>query len=104
MNFASKDFWIFDVDNTLVRDVEHPEPFADALALWRALREKGRVLSVMTNVGRLSARQVHAVVTSAGFDVELPNTFTAGAAAAAYIHNRAPGARCFIIRLSQRTK
>ena len=33
----------------------------------------------------------------AGFRIPVGNVFTAGAAAAAYVHNRAPGARCFII-------
>ncbi len=97
MDFSSKHLWIFDVDNTLIKDAEHPEPFPDALPLWKALMEKRRTLALLTNTGRLSARQIHGAVASAGFDVSLKNTFSAGAAAAAYIHNRSPGARCFVI-------
>ncbi len=97
MKLSDKKLWIFDVDNTLIRDVEHPEPFSDALGLWAKLKEKGVALAILTNVGRLSARQVHAVVKAAGFQVDVSHVFTAGAAAAAYIHNRSPGARCFVI-------
>ncbi len=94
---AEKKLWLFDVDNTLIRDVEHPLVFDDALKLWNALVERGRTVGVLTNVGRLSAREVHHAVTSAGFSLDIENTFTAGAAAAAYVYNRKPDARCFII-------
>ncbi len=89
--------WIFDVDNTLVRDIEHPTAFEDALALVETLRVRGRNVAVLTNVGRLSARQVRRVLHDAGFVFYESSIFTAGAAAAAYIHNRMPGARCFLI-------
>ena len=56
MTLADKKLWVFDVDNTLVRDVEHPQPFDDALALWDHLLKTGRKVAVVTNVGRLSAR------------------------------------------------
>ena len=97
MNLSDKRLWIFDVDNTMIRDVEHPEPFSDALNLWIALAKRDVTLAVLTNVGRLSARQVHGVVQKAGFQVNVSNVFTAGAAAAAYIHGRSPRARCFVI-------
>lgn len=97
MDLSKKSLWVFDVDNTLVYDVEHPNPFDDALSLWKALEEKGVTLAILTNIGRLSSRQVHQAVTKAGFNLPLEKVFTAGAAAAAYIHNRKPGARCFVI-------
>ncbi|MFW9909290.1 MAG: HAD-IIA family hydrolase [Candidatus Thorarchaeota archaeon] len=97
MNLSKLDLWIFDVDNTLVQDVEHPKPFDDALLLWNHLLDIGKTIAVLTNVGRLSARQIHGVVTAAGFKLERNHTFSAGAAAAAYIDNRMPGARCFVI-------
>ncbi|MHA1769918.1 MAG: HAD family hydrolase [Candidatus Thorarchaeota archaeon] len=97
MNLGSKKLWIFDVDNTLIRDAEHPIPFSDALSLWSALEEKGVALGILTNVGRLSSRQVHQAVTRAGFHIPVDRVFTAGSAAAAYVHNRSPGARCFVI-------
>ncbi|NWF95256.1 MAG: HAD hydrolase-like protein [Candidatus Thorarchaeota archaeon] len=97
MNISKCSLWLFDVDNTLIRDVEHPEPYADALALIKALKERGKTVGLLTNVGRLSARQVRAAVVSAGFDIDISNVFTAGAAAAAYIANRQPNARCFVI-------
>ncbi|MHA2178184.1 MAG: HAD-IIA family hydrolase [Candidatus Thorarchaeota archaeon] len=97
MSLGEKKLWIFDVDNTLIHDVEHPSPFDDALALWEALKEKGVELAILTNVGRLSARQVNQSLRTAGFDIQLDKVFTAGAATAAYIHNRTPGARCFVI-------
>jgi len=97
MNLSEKKLWIFDVDNTLIHDVEHPTPFRDALELWNSLTEKGVTLAVLTNVGRLSARQVHQVIEKAGFQLPIKNVFTASAAAAAYIYNRNPKAHCFVI-------
>lgn len=97
MDFRSKKLWIFDVDNTLMMDVEHPMPFDDAKKLWHALEEKGVTLAILTNVGRLSSRQVHQALKTAGFYLPLKHVFTAGAAAAAFVTNRNPEARCFII-------
>jgi len=97
MDLSKKSLWVFDVDNTLVLDAEHPTPFKDALKLWKSLKKKGVTLAILTNVGRLSSRQVHQAVEKAGFHLPLENVMTAGAAAAAYVHNRKPGARCFII-------
>jgi HAD superfamily hydrolase (TIGR01450 family) len=97
MNLREKRLWIFDIDNTLIHDVEHPTPFDDALALWNALKQKRYDLAVLTNTGRLSARQVNQAISKAGFKISAERVFTAGAAAAAYIHNRSPGARCFVI-------
>ena len=97
MDLTEKKLWIFDVDNTLVLDIEHPRPFEDALELWRSLQERNVTLAILTNVGRLSSRQVHLAIKKAGFQISIEHVFTAGAAAAAYVHNRAPGARCFVI-------
>ncbi|MHA1907557.1 MAG: HAD-IIA family hydrolase [Candidatus Thorarchaeota archaeon] len=97
MELEKKNLWIFDVDNTLIRDVDHPNPFEDALKLWNHLIKIGKTVAVLTNVGRLSARQIFNVVTTAGFKIDFENTFSAGAAAAAYVHNRNPDARCFVI-------
>lgn len=97
MDLITKKLWIFDVDNTLILDVEHPTPFKDALKLWHFLQKKGATLAILTNVGRLSSRQVHQTVEIAGFHLPIENVFTAGSAAAAYVHNRTPGARCFVI-------
>ena len=97
MDLRKKQLWVFDVDNTLIRDVEHPTPFDDALSLWNTLLEKGKTVAVLTNVGRLSARHIHSIVSSAGFKLDLDKTFSAGAAAAAYVHNRNPDASCFVI-------
>ncbi len=97
MKLAEKKLWIFDVDNTLVLDIEHPKPFDDALRLWRFLEKRDVTLAILTNVGRLSSRQVHLVIDKAGFQIPIEQVFTAGAAAAAYVHNRKSGARCFVI-------
>ncbi len=97
MDLSKKSLWVFDVDNTMILDSEHPTPFDDALKLWRALEKKGVTLAILTNVGRLSSRQVHQAVEKAGFSIPIEHVYTAGAAAAAYVHNRKPGARCFVI-------
>jgi HAD superfamily hydrolase (TIGR01450 family) len=97
MNLREKKLWVFDVDNCLINDVDHPTPFEDALKLWNALVEKGYELAILTNVGRLSARQVNQALSDAGFEIPLERVFTAGAAAAAYVRSRVPGARCFVI-------
>ena len=62
MDLNLKPLWLFDVDNTLLRDVEHPDPFPDALHLCEALKRKGKTITILTNVGRLSARQIHGVI------------------------------------------
>jgi len=97
MDLRDKKLWVFDVDNTLIRDVDHPEVFPDALNLWNALIEKGYEVAILTNVGRLSSRQVNQAISKAGFSIPIERVFTAGAAAAAYIRNRVPEARCFVI-------
>ena len=97
MDLSHKTLWLFDVDNTLIVDAEHPDPFPDALKLCETLKRKAKTMAILTNVGRLSARQIHAVVTSSGFKFDADKTFSAGTVAAAYIHNRAPRARCFVI-------
>lgn len=97
MNLRDKKLWVFDVDNTLIHDVEHPNPFEDALKLWNVLIEKGYEVAILTNVGRLSSRQVNQAISAAGFKIPNDRVFTAGAAGAAYVHNRVPGARCFVI-------
>lgn len=89
--------WLFDVDNTLIKDVEHPDPFEDALSLVKVLADRGKVLGILTNVGRLSSRVIHRAVVQAGFSFDLDKTFSAGAAAAAYVYSRHPDARCFVI-------
>ncbi len=97
LNIREKSLWLFDVDNTLIYDVDHPVVFPDALRLWNALMENGKTNAVLTNVGRLSSRQIHDVLKSVGFQTERNRTFSAGGAAAAYVHNRSPRARCFLI-------
>lgn len=97
MDLSKKSLWVFDVDNTMIIDVDHPTPFEDAMKLWHALEKKGVTLAILTNVGRLSSRQVHQAVETAGFHLPLENVYTAGAAAAAYVHNLSPGARCFVM-------
>ncbi len=97
MNLSDKKLWLFDVDNTLVRDIEHPEVFNDAMHLVETLREMGKTIGVLTNTGRLSARQIHTALERVGFRFDPDKVFSAGAGAAAYIHNRSPGARCFVI-------
>jgi len=97
MELGEKFLWLFDVDNTLIHDVEHPTPFPGAVDLCKHLRDSGKEIGILTNVGRLSARQVHAAVRKAGFPFSRESVFTAGAATAAYVFNRNPDARCFVI-------
>jgi HAD superfamily hydrolase (TIGR01450 family) len=97
MKLRDKQLWLFDVDNTIVEQIEHPTPFQDALHLCDELLKRGKTIGILTNVGRLSARQIQRAVNGVGFDFDVGNVFSAGAAAAAYVHNRSPGARCFVI-------
>ncbi|MCF2137042.1 MAG: HAD hydrolase-like protein [Candidatus Thorarchaeota archaeon] len=97
MNLRDKKLWLFDVDNTLIQDIEHPVVFDDAKVLVDALQEGGKTLGVLTNTGRLSSRQIYTALKRAGFAFDLEKIFSAGAGAAAYIHNRQPNARCFVI-------
>ncbi len=97
MQLSEKSLWLFDVDNTLLVDVENPKVFPDALNLWNNLESLGKTNAILTNVGRLSSRQIHNVLTKAGFEAVIDRTFSAGAAAAAYVYNRSPGANCFVV-------
>ncbi|MFO7835803.1 MAG: HAD-IIA family hydrolase [Candidatus Thorarchaeota archaeon] len=97
MELNEKSLWLFDVDNTLIQDVEHPTPFPGAIECCRTLEDAGKQIGILTNVGRLSARQVHSAVEGAGFPFSREAVFTAGAATAAYVFNRNPDARCFVI-------
>ncbi|TFG11977.1 HAD family hydrolase [Candidatus Thorarchaeota archaeon] len=97
MSLEDKKLWLFDVDNTLIHDVENPKPFSDSQKLWKHLNEKGKELAVLTNVGRLSAKQVNVILVEAGYDLSLDRTLTAGTAAAGYIISRNPDGRCFLI-------
>ena len=97
MDLQKKSLWVFDVDNTLVTEVETPEVFPDAIHFCRFLEETNKTKAILTNVGRLSARQIHDYITRAGFNFDLDKTHTAGSAAAAYVYNRTPDARCFVI-------
>ncbi|MBD3407636.1 MAG: HAD hydrolase-like protein [Candidatus Lokiarchaeota archaeon] len=96
-SLEDKTLWLFDVDNTLILDVDHPTVFSDALNLWNRLLELEKTNAILTNVGRLSSRQIYNAVSGAGYSVDLDKTFSAGAAAAAYIANQQTGARCFVI-------
>jgi 4-nitrophenyl phosphatase len=97
MDLKNKPLWIFDVDNTLVTEVETPKVFQDAMRFCKFLHEQGNTIAILTNVGRLSARQINDYIKGAGFNFDLDKTFTAGSATAAYIYNRTPDARCFVI-------
>jgi HAD superfamily hydrolase (TIGR01450 family) len=97
MDLHEKTLWIFDVDNTLVTEVETPEVFPDAIRFCRFLEDNSKTNAILTNVGRLSARQIHDYITRAGFNFDLDKTHTAGSATAAYIYSRTPDARCFVI-------
>ncbi|RLI62072.1 MAG: hypothetical protein DRO93_02400 [Candidatus Thorarchaeota archaeon] len=94
---GDKRLWLFDVDNTLIRDIEHPDPFPDVFPLLEALQQRGATLGVLTNVGRLSSAQIHRALKRASFHFDADKIFSAGAAAAAYVYNRNRDARCFII-------
>jgi HAD superfamily hydrolase (TIGR01450 family) len=97
MNLQEKNLWIFDVDNTLVTEVETPDVFPDAMRFCEFLEDQGKTIAILTNISRLSARQVHDYISIAGFNFDLEKTFTAGSTAAAYIHKRTPNARCFVM-------
>jgi HAD superfamily hydrolase (TIGR01450 family) len=97
IDLQEKSLWIFDVDNTLVTEVETPEVFPDAISFCEFLENQGKTIAILTNVGRLSARQIHDYIIGTGLNFALDKTFTAGSATAAYIYNRTPDARCFVI-------
>jgi 4-nitrophenyl phosphatase len=97
MELKEKPLWIFDIDNTLVKEIETPEVFPYAISFCEFLETQGKTLAILTNVGRLSARQINDYMKGVGFNFDLEKTFTAGSATAAYIFSRTPNARCFII-------
>jgi len=92
-----KKLFIFDVEGVLCDSIDRPLARDRAADLLLRLREAGKRVLVITNISRKSSAYVIERLKSIGMDLEADQILTAGKATAAYILERYPGARCFVI-------
>lgn len=92
-----RDLWIFDIGGTLLKSIDTPEAFSDALKLYRVLRACGKKTALYTNICLMSVPEVAEVMKGAGFEITQDYVFTGSSMTAEYISSEKNGARCFAI-------
>jgi HAD superfamily hydrolase (TIGR01458 family) len=85
---------LLDVDGVLVVSWE---PLPGAAETLRSLRDREFPFALVTNTTTLSRRSLARRLAEAGLEVEPARIVTAGAATAAYLRTRHPGATCFLL-------
>ena len=72
-------------------------PLPGAAETLRWLRTEGIRVGLVTNTSSMSRREIAAILTEGGMEVDVPMIFTAVSSAAGYLATRYPTARCLII-------
>lgn len=72
-------------------------PLAGAVDALRAVRAHGPPFALITNTTSRTRRRIAAGLADAGFPVEADDVLTAPAAAAAYLREHRPDARCLLL-------
>jgi HAD superfamily hydrolase (TIGR01458 family) len=85
---------LIDIDGVLTVSWE---PISGAVAALEHLRAAGIPLALVTNTTSRSRASIAAALAAAGFPVAASDILTAPAIAAAYVHERYPGARCLLL-------
>jgi HAD superfamily hydrolase (TIGR01458 family) len=85
---------LIDIDGVLT---ESWKPLAGAVAALDRLRQAGLSLALVTNTTSRSRASIAAALAEAGFTVSDDDILTAPAAAAAYLQEHCPGARCLLL-------
>ena len=85
---------LIDIDGALTVSWE---PLPGAVAALRRLRAAGVPLGLVTNTTSHTRASIAGALAGAGFSVTAGDILTAPVIAAAYLHDRYPGARCLLL-------
>jgi HAD superfamily hydrolase (TIGR01458 family) len=85
---------LIDIDGVLTVSWE---PLTGAVEALRTIRASGLPFALITNTTSRPRRRIAATLAEAGFPVETDDVLTAPAAAAAYLREHRPGARCLLL-------
>lgn len=85
---------LLDVDGVLVTDWK---PLPGAPETIEELRRRGVPFRFLTNTTTKTRRSLAGALQDAGFEVDPSEVLTAPSATAAYLRDRHPGARCFLV-------
>ena len=85
---------LIDIDGVLTVSWK---PLPGAVAALRRLRAAGVPLALVTNTTSRTRASIASVLAGAGFPVTASDVLTAPVIAAAYLHDRYPGARCLLL-------
>ena len=85
---------LIDIDGVLTVSWK---PLPGAVAALHRLRAAGVPLALVTNTTSRTRASIAGVLAGAGFPVTASDILTAPVIAAAYLHDRYPGARCLLL-------
>jgi HAD superfamily hydrolase (TIGR01450 family) len=85
---------LIDIDGVLTVSWE---PLPGAVAALHQLRAAGVPLALVTNTTSRTRASIASVLAGAGFPVTAGDVLTAPVIAAAYLHDRYPGAQCLLL-------
>jgi len=85
---------LIDIDGVLTVSWE---PMVGAVDALRAIRDAGLPFALITNTTSRTRARIAATLADAGFPVETKDVLTAPAAAAAYLREHRPDARCLLL-------
>jgi HAD superfamily hydrolase (TIGR01450 family) len=89
-----KGLFLFDIEGVLCDHMDDPWPLPAARELLVDLKDLGKKVVLLTNIGRNSKREVLSKLERMGFSVPV---ITAGEATTRYILSEKPGVRVFVI-------
>ncbi|AVH55164.1 MULTISPECIES: HAD-IIA family hydrolase [Streptomyces] len=85
---------LIDIDGVLTVSWK---PLPGAVEALRRIRDLGLGVALLTNTTSRTRASIAAALAGAGFPVDAGDILTAPAATAAYLADRYPGARCFLV-------
>ncbi|MBI4361844.1 MAG: HAD family hydrolase [Euryarchaeota archaeon] len=80
--------WLLDIEGVLCDSMDTPHPLPGARGFLREAEERGSPVALLSNISRLSHRQVLRGLRAAGFRLRPRQVTTAGLAAASYLRAR----------------
>jgi len=85
---------LIDIDGVLTVSWE---PLTGAVEALRAIRDAGLPFALITNTTSRTRARIAATLADAGFPVDMKDVLTAPSAAAAYLREHRPDARCLLL-------
>ncbi|GBC74820.1 Ribonucleotide monophosphatase NagD [archaeon HR06] len=92
---VKKKLFIFDIEGVLVNHMDDPKPLSYSIDLINYLREKDKIIVLLTNIGRKSSNWVFKKLTEIGFKLNYDEVFTAGRVLAEMLKDSER--KCFIL-------